>query len=214
MKRQVPDDWRIAHVTAIYKKGSKSDPGNYRPVSLTSVFSKIMESLLREGIMAHMKRHNLLSTKQFGFITGRSTVLQLIQVLDKWTEALDEGHVVDVIYCDFMKEFDRVPHKRLLEKIQSYGREGHILEWTRDFLTRRRQRVMVSGEASEWKEVTSGVPQGSVLGPLLFVIFINDLPEVICQGSEVYLYADDAKIFRKINGTEDCVRLQADLDAL
>lgn len=124
----VPEDWRVAHVTPIFKKGDKSDPGNYRPVSLTSVFCKIMESILRESIMAHMKRHKMFSSRQFGFITGRSTiVLQLIKVLDNWTEAIDEGQGTNVIYSNFMKAFDRVPHERLLVKIQSYGIDGKML---------------------------------------------------------------------------------------
>lgn len=113
--------------------------------------------------MAHMKRHNLISNKQYGFITGRSTMLQLIQVLDKWTEAIDEGEAVDVVYCDFMKAFDKVSHKRLLSKVEGYRIEGNILRWIKSFLTSRRQCVMVNGEASEWREVTS------LLAPFVFV---------------------------------------------
>lgn len=124
----VPEDWRTANITPIFKKGSKSDPGNYRPVSLTSIFSKLMEAVLREAIIEYMKVLNLFSCKQLGFISGRSTVLQLIQVIDKWTEAIDEGEAIGVVYCDFMKTFDRVPHKRLLAKIKSYGIGGTLLQ--------------------------------------------------------------------------------------
>ncbi|XP_076068382.1 uncharacterized protein LOC143040829 [Oratosquilla oratoria] len=127
---------------------------------------------------------------------------------------MDEGLAVDVVYLDFMKAFDRVPHKRLMEKISSYRIEGKILRWIQNFLTGRKQRVLINGEASRWKEVTSRVLQGSVLGPMLFVIFINDLPEAAVNGSKVYLYADDTKIYRTIQSNADCDRLQWDLDEL
>ena len=149
---------------------------------------------------------------QYGFISGRSTSLQLLEVLDKWTEALDNGQYVDCIYMDFQKAFDKVPHKRLLEKIKSYGIVGTTLNWIEDFLKNRTQKVMVNGAGSEWENVTSGIPQGSVLGPILFVIYINDLPDTV--ESDSYLLADDTKIFRIIKGEDDKEILQDDLTKL
>ena len=211
---QIPEDWSLANITAIFKKGNKNEPGNYRPVSLTSVVCKLMETIVREDIMKHMKTKKLFSRKQFGFLPGRSTVLQLIKVIDQWTQILDEGDAVDIIYCDFMKAFDKVPHRRLLAKISSYKIGETCLKWIEAFLSNRRQCVIVNGQKSGWKEVRSGVPQGSVLGPLLFVLYINDLPEELNNGSEVYLYADDTKVYRHIKGQGDMEQLQEDINCM
>jgi retron-type reverse transcriptase len=168
-----------------------------------------MEKLIRTHIIQHMKVNDLFSNKQYGFIAGRSTALQLLEVIDKWSEPLDEGLDIDCIYTDFQKAFDKVPHKRLIKKIENYGITNPILSWIQDFLTRRYQQVSINGETSNQKEVTSGIPQGSVLGPILFVIYINDLPEAV--ESAAYLFADDTKIFRVINSLDDQHILQNDL---
>ena len=145
-----------------------------------------------------MTDNNLFSPFQFGFISGRSTVLQLLHVLKLWTDILDQGGSLDAIYCDFMKAFDKVPHKRLIYKVEKYGIKGNIIGWIESFLSNRTQCVSVNGHKSSSAPVTSGIPQGSVLGPILFVIYINDLPEVMSDGSIAFLFADDTKIFRQI----------------
>lgn len=211
MRGEVPEEWRNADITAIFKKGDRCYPENYRPISLTCIVIKILETAIREDVMKHMKKNGLFSKKQFGFISARSTVLQLIKVLDKWTEAIDERCSVDVTYCDFKKAFDKVPHNRLLHKIRMYGIGESIVNWFEAFLKKRKQRVIVEGEESGWYDVISGIPQGSVMGPVLFVLYINDLPDVIKNDSDIYLYADDTKIFRKIVNVEDIRKLQEDI---
>ena len=130
---QLPEQWKDAHISAIFKKGDRKQPNNYRPISLTSIVGKVLESIIRDKIINHMEANNLFSNKQYGFITGRSTTLQLLKVLDDWTEIMDNNGQVDIIYMDFMKAFDQVPYKRLLHKVQSYGINGHILRWITNF---------------------------------------------------------------------------------
>ena len=209
---KLPEDWKQAEVCAIFKKGSRKSCNNYRPVSLTSIVCKLMESIIRDVLMSYILNNDLLSPKQYGFVTGRSTVLQLLHVLDKWTEALDNGEQIESIYMDFQKAFDTVPHRRLLRKLQSYGIKGKLLRWLQDFLSNRQQKVKVNRSLSSATSILSGIPQGSVLGPMLFIFFINDLPDDI--KSEVLLFADDTKLYRKIDPTKDDGddELQRDLD--
>ena len=209
---QLPRDWKLAHISAIFKKGNRHEAINYRPISLTSVICKLMETLVKQVLTKHLEENHLLSTKQHGFIKGRSTTTQLLAYLTECADIVASGGVVDAIYFDFAKAFDTVPHQRLLSKLSSYGIGGCLLDWIKSFLLDRRQVVRVNGVESYSCEVKSGVPQGSVLGPLLFVIYINDLPE--CITSTSYLFADDTKILRKIYSEEDAKQLQHDIDIL
>jgi len=145
----------------------------------------------------------LLTCLQFGFLKGRSTVTQLLQILDDWTEALETGGRIDVIYIDVEKAFDKVPHKQLISKLRSYKLHQSIVEWIENFVTDRKQRVKVSGEFSCWITVLSGIPQGSILGPLLFIILINDLVDISTDNIKLYFFADDAKMYCHIRDTDD-----------
>ena len=171
-----------------------------------------METLVRDHILAHLVSNNLLSKRQYGFLPKRSTTLQLLKVLDEWSVCLERGEPVDAIYTDFQKAFDKVPHRRLLAKLKAYGIRKEVIRWIEAFLVGRQQRVEVNGQASAWEEVFSGVPQGSVLGPLLFVIYINDLPDSVL--STLMLYADDSKVYRSIASELDGAQLQDDLHAM
>ena len=209
---QIPKDWKQANVSPIFKKGARNKAVNYRPISLTSIVCKLMESFVKNKIMKHIIDNELLSQKQYGFIIGRSTITQLLMYLNNCIELIVTGGVVDVIYLDFAKAFDTVPHRRLLGKLKAYGVTGNIFNWIKGFLNERSQVVKVNGEESTIAPVLSGIPQGSVLGPLLFVIYINDLPEAI--SSPVFLFADDTKILRQISSRKDSLELQSDIDSL
>uniref|UniRef100_M3XHM8 Reverse transcriptase domain-containing protein n=1 Tax=Latimeria chalumnae TaxID=7897 RepID=M3XHM8_LATCH len=208
----VPKDWRRANVTPIYKKGCKSDPGNYRPISLTSVVGKIMETIVKNSILVHLEIQGVIKNSQFGFTKGRSCQTNLLVFYEAVTKEMDKSNAVDVIFLDFSKAFDTVPHKRLLLKLKQTGIGGNLFCWIQNWLMDRSQRVMVQGIASDWKDVKSGVPQGSVLGPLLFNIFINDLEEGV--KSTLVKFADDTEMMKVLDSDSACDELQKDLDTL
>ncbi len=208
----IPSQWREARVSAIYKKGNKKLAGNYRPVSITSVICRILEKIIRNHMIEYLCKNDLLSNYQFGFIKGRSTSLQLINILNDWTNSIENDVYTDCIYLDYQKAFDTVPHKRLMSKLTAYNCHSKVNNWIEYYLADRKQYVEINGMKSGWEKVSSGIPQGSVLGPLLFLLYINDLPDNV--SSNIYMYADDTKIYREIKSDDDSELLQQDLNKM
>ena len=194
----LPSIWKSANLSALFKNGSKTDPLNYRPVSLTCVICKVFEKIVRSFIVDFVE--NKVSKHQHGFVKGKSCLTNLLETVDCVIDLLDEGAPVDILYFDFKKAFDRVPHKRLIYKLKCMGIQGKVLNVISDFLMNRLFRVCVEGNFSNFMKVLSGIPQGSVLGPLLFILFINDLPD--CIKSFIKIFADDLKIIANSADTD------------
>ena len=212
---EVPTDWKLAHVTPVFKKGSRTLAENYRPFSLTSIVCKILESIICEVVIIHLSDQKLLNSSQHGFMSHRSCLTNLLEYLETLTSLIDQGHNIDVFYLDFSKAFDRVPHQRLLAKLKAHGITGDIFNWIKSWLHDRKQRVVLNGSQSDWTAVPSGVPQGSVLGPLLFIIFINDIDNAVdVLYCSLLKFADDTKGIHKVNNNDDASKLQKDLDNL
>ena len=209
----VPSDWKTANVTPAYKKGSKNKAANYRPISLTCICSKMMEHIMVSQINRHNKAHNILVSYQHGFRDKLSCDTQLIKfVEDLHSGTTASGKTVDVIAMDFAKAFDKVSHLLLLDKIHVYGVRGKNHKWIRNWLVGRTQQVVLDGTSSDTCPVSSGVPQGSVLGPTLFLMYINDIGDEIT--SSIRLFADDTILYRSIKTITDAEVLQADLNKL
>src|SRR6266568_4819827 len=208
----VPADWKDAGITPLFKKGKKSDPQNYRPISLTSLVCKVLESLIKDSILSHLNKFSLIRSSQHGFTKNRSCLTNLLEFMEEVTSTLDSRKPVDIIYLDFAKAFDKVPYQRLLKKLYAHGIGGKTLLWIQSWLTGRRQKVGLNREFSDWCDVLSGVPQGSVLGPLLFLIYINDIDEYIV--SKLGKFADDTKLCRGISNNNDADILRSDLNQI
>ena len=210
---EYPDILKKNNIIPIFKQeGAKSDITCYRGISILPILGKVYETLVNDRLKVHLK--HLINEKQHGFQAGKSTFTNLASYIDFVSKCLDNKLEVHSIYTDFQKAFDVVPNNLLLYKMQQrFGITNNVLKWFESYLKNRQQRVVLNGIAAEWVKVTSGVPQGSILGPLLFLMYVDDLPDE-CENSESLLFADDAKFFRIIGCLADCLLLQSDLNKI
>ena len=208
----IPTGWKHANVTPVFKKGQKYLCSNYRPISLTCIASKLMEHIICSSIMSHAEQNNILYPLQHGFRPSRSCETQLLEMVNDIVNNMQLGLQTDVCVLDFSKAFDKVGHKRLVEKLKMYGIDGETNTWIKDFLSNRTQSVLVDGSHSSSIPVTSGVPQGSVLGPCLFLFYINDIADGL--NSTVRLFADDTMCHLTVKNEQDARLFQEDLDKL
>ena len=197
-----PESLKISKVIPIHKEGSTQILNNYRPISLLSVFDKIIEKLMHKRLYSFLTDHNILFQNQFGFRKNNSTTYALIQITEMIKESIDNHKYGCGIFIDLRKAFDTVNHNILLIKLEHYGIRGTALNWFKSYISNRKQYVFLNGESSKLKEVSCGVPQGSVLGPLLFLLYINDLPN-ISKNFDFYLFADDTNIYCEANTLDE-----------
>ena len=209
----LPRDWVTANVVPVFKRNDKSVVKNYRPISLTSLVVKTMERIIHSNLISALESHDKISSCQYGFRKNCSASHLLVQVVHDWAKALDYRGSSHCLFLDFAKAFDSVPHQRLLLRLECLGIHGNLLSWFCSYLTNRFQQVVVNGHYSEWLPVLSGVPQGSILGSLLFILYINDLHSLVTS-SPLKIYADDVALYAAVSSYQDCVNLQNDLASI
>ena len=210
---QIPSDWKHANVVPVHKKGSKNSVENYRPISLTSLVMKQFEKIIRSELMS--KCEHIINSNQHGFLPHKSCTTQMVLFSDNIATSLNNNSHIDVVYFDFAKAFDSVNHDILLHKLKYiYKIDGLLLKFIKSYLQDREQQVVIGNSMSGRCKVNSGVPQGSIIGPLLFVLFINDICDDITAGTNIMLYADDTKIWREIDSVLDNHILQSDITNL
>ena len=200
---ELPAVWKRANITPIFKKGLSSDVLNYRPISLTSSFCKLFERIVHQQLLQYLHQHKLITRHQHGFLARHSTCTQLLECINDWSLALRNHHATDVVYFDFAKAFDTVSHVKLLQKLKCYGIDGSVYNVLENFLSGRCQQVVLPNGTSDSKLVTSGIPQGSILGPLLFLLYINDIADYFTNNVCIKLFADDIKIYFEIVNESD-----------
>ena len=208
---RIPSEWKNHKISPIPKNKDLLDISNYRPISLLCILSKVLESIISSKIIDFVCPK--ISKQQYGFMKNKSCCSQLLSAFAIVYEALDKRNKVDMIYLDFCKAFDSVPHKELLYKLWRIGITGDLWLWFKNYLSDRSHYVQFNNVASPTEAVLSGVPQGSILGPLLFIIYVNDIPDIITYSS-CFLFADDVKLLKTINTMEDHQRLEDDLKAI
>lgn len=194
----VPQDWRSAVVIPVFKGGIRTKVNNYRPISLTSISCKLLEHIIAKHIVCYLENNSLIYSHQHGFRTGLSTITQLVQTIHDFAKAIDTREQVDVITIDFAKAFDKVPHNKLIYKLETVGLNATVIKWIKAYLTDRNQKVRMDGHVSDSLAVLSGVPQGSVLGPLLFLLYINDISAIMEPGVKLKLFADDCLFYSTV----------------
>lgn len=212
---KIPDDWKLANVVPIPKNSHTQDVRSYRPISLLPIISKTLERFVYQIIMEHLDAHSVITNQQYGFQSGRSTVTPLLLATHSWHNNMERRVRVGCVFFDFCKAFDSVPHQALLNKLHGLNLPTTIFNWLQDYLTNRYQRVVYEGITSKPLPVKSGVPQGSILGPLLFLLYINDLPSCLSpEDSNIILYADDILLYRPLISGSDRKLFEGDVNKI
>ena len=207
----IPDDWKMGEIIPDQKpKNDPSKPSSYRPICLTSVISKLFEKIIHQ-VISHVSANNIMSKNQHGFLKKKSTTTNLLECWNDWTAMKDNKEAFDIIYIDLEKAFDTVVHAKLIYKLHNIGIRNNALKLLENYLSNRIQYVKVNKSYSDPSPVLSGIPQGTLLGPLFFIIYINDINDIVSEQTKIKLYADDSKLYRRCVSLQDCLNLCDDI---